>query len=101
MRFQKSVHRNDSPSIHGMSFNAMAAIDDGMLMERDLKAEIKKVYNYRLTLAEVRKYVCTEWHHVEFGGRVVEMHFGRMPEDQDHWEIILWDIEDDRKRRIF
>lgn len=87
MKFQKK-HRNDSPTIHGLSQGAMRAIEEGKLSE----IELAKVTG--LSCANVRKYITgeiwgksTEWHHVNHNGRIVEMAFGELPDAEEIEEI--------------
>jgi hypothetical protein len=74
MRFT-AAHKNDSPTVHGLSFGAMEAHRNGLLSEVELAAATG------LSRAACREYLCgSEWHRVQNNGRVVEMFFGSLPD---------------------
>lgn len=92
-----SKHRNDSPTVHGLSFGAMNAHSHGKLSKVELVDYVKKTYGFKITQKESLEFLCNgEWHHVQHNGRVVEMHFGNTPDAED-WKVYEDQIVEARK----
>lgn len=87
-----SKHKKDSPTIHGLSFGAMAARADGYI-------PLHAVPGISIKLArEITLYTHREWHHVQVGGRVIEMVF--VKDFEEGYTLAKWYLENGQRNSL-